>query len=157
YLFVGPDIQAPESLWRIKAVEPEDRPPAAVKQRDIFFEPVLETEAKRLEAQVGSGEPLWRAVSDALPGPSPPAAERRFLEEDVFDPKVAEARWLHFNGHGVPEDEWERHVGIVLDSSLVPARAVEPDRHFAGPDYRGDGLLTPREIETLSLGAEFVF
>jgi CHAT domain-containing protein/tetratricopeptide (TPR) repeat protein len=157
YVFVGPDNETPEWLWRIKPVANQNERVPDVKQTDIYFEPVLATEAERKEAQVGSGESLWRAISESLPRASSPVIERRFREEDVFDPKVADARWLHFNGHGVRENEWERRVAIVLNASLVPVRPQDGERHFRGPDYRGDGWLTPREIETLSLRAEFIF
>jgi CHAT domain-containing protein len=114
------------------------------------------TQQERESGLVESAAPTWMAARTALEAKGNIEGERRTDERSVFADDLRSARWLHFNAHGVQEfeKEWESHVGILLGPG--PQGTGDASGQLK-VDYRLDGLLTPREIETLELNADLVF
>jgi CHAT domain-containing protein len=82
----------------------------------------------------------------------------------MYGAEVSKAPWIHFTTHTAAEDPWEQHVGLVLTANPGASKArMEYSPKTRGfnfdhdIDFRSDGFLSPREIETLELSAEFVF
>jgi tetratricopeptide (TPR) repeat protein/CHAT domain-containing protein len=108
---------------------------------------------KLIEAFVASGIPR-NHILDA----------RESAERKLYSDAIQHSRWLHFLTHSAPENEWEGHVGLLLTSDPDAAKtkiSYDPKLHTLGVDtnidFRGDGFLSPRDIETMDLRSEFVF
>jgi tetratricopeptide (TPR) repeat protein len=145
--FVGPDAQMRSEQWAVSKIE--DNPDTKGLSLELTC---VSGELRRMEY----GERIWKRLVEAHQkvDPAPSIATFSF-EGDIFGTVTSQATWLHFIAHGVAENPWEPHVGIVLRAQ--DARGLPSDQ-IAGPiHYKTDGVLTPREIETLNLHCKFVF
>jgi tetratricopeptide (TPR) repeat protein len=85
-------------------------------------------------------------------------------ERKLYSDAIQHSRWLYFLTHSAPENNWEDHVGLLLTADSDAAKThitYERGSHALGLDtnidFRGDGFLSPRDIETMDLWSEFVF
>jgi len=81
-------------------------------------------------------------------------------ERKLYSDSIQRSRWLHFLTHSSLENPWEGHVGLALaaDPSIAKIKIGADGRELNGPvDYRRDGFLSPRDVETMDLRTDFVF
>jgi CHAT domain-containing protein/tetratricopeptide (TPR) repeat protein len=89
---------------------------------------------------------------------------KQATEVRTYGAEISKAPWIHYTTHTAVENPWEQHVGLVLTANPgVPKARMEYSSKTRGftfdhdINFQSDGFLSPREIETLKLNAEFVF
>ena len=90
--------------------------------------------------------------------------EKQASEARMYGAEISKAPWIHFTTHTAAENPWEQHVGLVLTADPRASKArmeyspkTRGFRFDRDIDFHSDGFLSPREIETLELSADFVF